>query len=156
MAKYWAFERVWGCIMQLTDDQFTQHIEYSAGSVRNHIIHMMSATRRWIKRLEGAEVPPHLSFGDYTTRKATKAKWDEIRAEVMEYICTLTQAQLDEIIQWELPSRGVKHENRRWEVLLHVANHTTDHRSQMLAMINQTFGIETVEQDMIFYLVESK
>jgi uncharacterized damage-inducible protein DinB len=36
---------------------------------------------------------------------------------------------------------------------LHVINHGTDHRAQILAMLNQLGG-ETVEQDLIFYLRE--
>ena len=71
---YWAFERVWDCIMPLTDAQFTQDIDYSIGSIRNHVVHMMSGTRRWMERLQGIEIAPHLPFDDYATRTAAKAQ----------------------------------------------------------------------------------
>jgi len=153
---YWAFEKVWECADQLTDEQFTQDIGYSRGSIRNQIVHMMSATRRWIIRLNGGEMIPHLAFNDFPTRAAIKAKWDELRAEALTYISSLTEADLDGKITWQLPDRGMIAENARWEILLHVANHATDHRAQMLAVLNRYFGIETVEQDMIFYLAEPK
>jgi uncharacterized damage-inducible protein DinB len=39
---------------------------------------------------------------------------------------------------------------RRWQVLLHVANHGTDHRAQLLRLLND-LGVRTVAQDDIFY-----
>jgi len=153
---YWAFDKIWNCVMQLSDDQFVQELGYSRGSTRNQIVHMMSATRRWIIRLNGSEMVPHLAFDDFATRAATKAKWNELRAEAMAYISSLTETDLDSTIFWQLPDRGMSAENARWEILLHVANHATDHRAQILAMLNQHFGIETMEQDFLFYLLEVK
>jgi uncharacterized damage-inducible protein DinB len=142
--------------MQLTDEQFVQDLGYSRGPIRNQVVHMMSATQRWIIRLTGGEMVPHLSFDDYSTRAAAKAKWDELRAEAVKYISALTESDLDGEIAWQLPDRGLSARNARWEILLHAANHATDHRAQILAMLNQHFGIQTMEQDLLFYLLEAK
>lgn len=154
--NYWAFDKVWGCVLQLSDEQFTEELDYSRGSIRNQVMHMMSATRRWIIRLNGGEMVPHLAPEDFSTRSATKAKWDELRVEALDYVNTLNEADLDGVVHWQLPDRGMDAENTRWEILLHVANHATDHRAQILAMLNQHFGIQTMEQDLLFYLLEAK
>ncbi|MBN2304641.1 MAG: DinB family protein [Anaerolineae bacterium] len=151
---YWAFERVWTCIMPLTDAQFTQPIDYSMGSIRHHVVHLMSGTDRWMKRLQGADIPPPLEFEDFPTRAAVRQQWDVIRGEVLVYVRALDQAQLNESVLWEAPSRGFSQHNRRYEILMHVANHMTDHHAQMLAMLHHHFGAATVEQDMVFFLVE--
>ncbi len=153
---YWAFEKVWDGVLQLSDAQFTQELGYSRGSIRNQVVHLMSATWRWVIRLKEEPMPPHLAFGDFGTRTATKAKWDELRLASMAYVDSLSEADLDGIVRWELPDRHMAAQNARWEILLHVANHATDHRSQILAMLNQHFGIETPEQDLLFYLLERK
>jgi len=153
---YWAFEKVWECVMQLSDEQFVQELGYSQGSIRHQVIHMMSATQRWLIRLRQEAMQPHLEFEDYNTRAAAKAKWDELRAETMAYVNSLSAADLEAVIPWKLPARGLAAENARWEILLHAANHATDHRAQILAMLNQHFGVETPEQDMLFYLLERK
>jgi len=151
---YWAFEKVWECVMQLTDEQFVEELGYSRGSIRHQVVHMMSATQRWIIRLKQEPMQPYPAFEDFNTRAATKAKWDELRAEAMAYVNSLSEADLDSVIHWELPARKLSAENACWEILLHVANHATDHRAQILAMLNQHFDIDTPEQDMLFYLLE--
>ena len=153
---YWAFDKVWDSITQLTDGQFVQELDYSRGSIRNQVVHMMSATQRWIIRVNGSEMAARLSFDDFPTKELTRAKWDELRGEAMKYLSTLGESDLDAKITWQLPERKVSAEDTRWEILLHVANHSTDHRAQILAMLNQHFRIETPEQDMIFYLREAK
>lgn len=154
--NYWAFERVWACIVHLTDEQFAHEVDYSRGSIRNQVVHLMSATQRWVYRLQHIEPPPRLVNEDFVSLAQIKTKWDELRDETMKYLDTLTREQLEEVIRWELPERGFMEEDRRWEILLHVANHGTDHRAQILAILNQHFGIETVEQDMILYLREKQ
>ena len=38
-----------------------------------------------------------------------------------------------------------------WQVLLHVVNHGTDHRAQLLRVLND-LGVKTEYQDYIFYV----
>ena len=40
-----------------------------------------------------------------------------------------------------------------WQVLLHVVNHGTDHRAQLLRILND-LGVETTSQDYIFYVYD--
>lgn len=152
--NFWAFERVWDCISQLSDEQFVEEIDYSTGSIRNLVVHLMSGNRNWMSRLQGSEMPTRLVFEDFDTPSTTKAKWDELRKEFLNYLVSLNQEQLDETVNWELPARGLKLGNLRWEILLHVANHATDHRAQILAILHHHFHVKTVEQDMIIYLAE--
>lgn len=153
---YWAFEKVWECVMQLSDEQFTQELGYSRGSIRHQVVHMMSATQRWIIRLKQDPLPEHLAFEDYNTLATTKSKWDELHTDAMAYVNSLSEADLDAVIHWKLPARELSADSPRWKILLHAANHATDHRAQILAMLNQHFGIDTPEQDMLFYLLEAK
>lgn len=152
---YRTFDKVWDCIMHLSDEQFVQELDYSIGSIRNHVVHLMSVEQRWLKRLQEAEVPADIPFSDYTTRAAVKAKYDGIRAEILEYVNGLTQQDLDGMFTYSIPYRDIfNRRNHRWEFLLHIANHSTDHRSQILAMLKLNFNAPTVEQDFSFYLFD--
>lgn len=154
--NFWAFERVWECICQISEEQFIQPIDYSTGSIRNIVAHIMSANRNWMGRLQDAEMSPRLVYEDFISLPQTKAKWDELRQEFQNYLDSLTEDQLEETVNWELPARGLRSDNPRSELLLHLANHATDHRAQILAILHQHFHVQTVEQDMIFYLAERK
>jgi uncharacterized damage-inducible protein DinB len=148
---FWAFERVWESICQISDEQFVEQIDYSTGSIRNIVAHIMSANRNWMGRLQDAELP-RLTYEEFVSLSQTKAKWDELRTEFMDYLDSLTEEQLEETVNWELPARGLKFRTSRWQILLHVANHATDHRAQVLAILHYHFHAKTVEQDMIFHI----
>ena len=84
----------------------------------------------------------------------TKAKWDELQKEFLDHLNSLDQEQLDETVEWELLSQGLKSTSSRDEILLHLANHGTDHRAQILSILHHHFHVKTIEQDMIYYLAE--
>lgn len=141
--------------MQLTDAQFAQSIRYSTGSIRGQVLHTMSATQRWIERFEGRPLTAHPNFADYPTRQSARSAWNAGRTQVRAYLLTLSEEKLDRVVHWELPNRNLSADQPLWQVLLHVANHTTDHRAQILALLNQHFNIQTPEQDMLFYLLKT-
>jgi len=149
---FWAFDSVWSAIDQINDNQFTSDLGYSHGSIRNIVVHMISSHRRWLARLNLAPAPPHLAFEAFPSRASAKAEWDRDRKEWLRYAESLTQEALDESIPYLIPGRTVDTETTRWRVLLHLVNHSTDHRSQILALLNTSFGISTPEQDFIIYL----
>ena len=152
--NFWAFERVWGCIMQLNDNQFAQPIDYSTGSIREHVVHMASAIYRRIQQLQGKDIPSHLTPEDFPTRETVKARWDKVKNETYAYLSTLTESDLDGKVQGKSHDTGAIIENTPWEILLHMVNHATDHRSQILAMLHHHFEVETLGQDMMACLVE--
>jgi uncharacterized damage-inducible protein DinB len=152
--SYWAFDRVWSAIDQLSDAQFTADLGYSLGSVRNIVVHVISSHRRWLARLQGTPPLDHLRFEDFATRQEVRREWDKAREECLGYVTSLSRADLGQAVPYTIPSRGIETVTQRWQILIHLVNHSTDHRSQILALLNVKFGIPTPEHDFIFYLWE--
>lgn len=147
----WAHERVWECLMPLSDEQFVRDLGYSFGSVRNQVVHVMNGDRRWLARLRGQTPPDFLPFEDYPTSAAARERWNSIEAEFFAYIQSLTDDDLSRELDLDFPNRGgVKH-NAVWQILAQLVNHGTDHRAQILALLHQ-LSASTVEQDFIHYL----
>lgn len=150
--NYWAHRRVWGCVEQLSEVQFTQESDYSWGSVHSQVVHTMSAEWIWFSRLKGDSPTGALRNEEYPTRAAIRQKWDAVEQEVRAYLNSLSDADLEGDFTYQTTS-GESYTHNRLNILLHVVNHGTDHRAQTLAIIDQVGG-PTVEQDLLFYLRE--
>ncbi len=133
----------------LSQEQFTRDASYSYGSVRNQLVHIMSADNTWFCELRGLEVPGPLDPADFDDRQALRARWDGIEQDMRAYLAALR----DEVLI-EKPFPAGEDENLIvWQVLLHVVNHGTDHRAQVLRLLND-LGVKTAYQDYIFYVYD--
>jgi uncharacterized damage-inducible protein DinB len=137
-------------VVLLSDEQFKQTAGYSHGSVRDQIVHLMSADDYWFSGLRGVVRPEPLNPGDFEDRKILRARWDSIEQSMSDYLANLQDEML-----FKVPfTDGEDEDLPLWQALLHVANHGTDHRAQILRLLND-LGVETTSQDYIFYIYGS-
>ena len=137
--------RKWESIMQLTDEQFVAEIGYSHGSIRHQVVHVAGAEGRWLRGLKGALDARTFrpDPADYPTRQSALALWEAGARELAAYAASLEEAALR-----HTPAgfRGPA-----WQALLHVVNHGTDHRAQILRALHD-FGAPTFDQDLVLHL----
>ncbi|MBI4928784.1 MAG: DinB family protein [Anaerolineae bacterium] len=138
------------CITQLTPEQFTQAVGYSHGSVRDQVLHLISVDDVWFSELRGVEPAPEFVPSDGDDRERIRAYWDGVEQKMRAILADLRDESLFEkpIVDPEEDRDLVV-----WQVLLHVVNHGTDHRAQLLRVLND-LGIKTSSQDYIFYVYE--
>ena len=55
-------------VAPLSHEQFTQDVDYSHGSVRDQIVHLMSVDDTWFSGLRGGEIPESLVPADFDDR----------------------------------------------------------------------------------------
>ena len=137
-------------IMSLTDEQFVQPVAYSHESVRDQVVHIMSVDGAWFSDLRGVEFTGHLNPEDFNDRAVIRAHWDTVEQNMRDYLANL---QDDMLSQNPFPA-GEDENLLLWQVLLHVANHGTDHRAQLLRYLND-LGIKTTSQDYIFFVYDN-
>lgn len=144
--NYTFFRRVWDSIMTLSDEQFTADVPYSHGSIRNHMVHLATVDTRWLRGLQ--ESPDARGFRlkpeDYPTRESALAVWEQAADEVTTYVTGLDETALERTV----PGMPMA----TWQVLLHIANHGTDHRAQVLRALHD-FGAPTFDQDAAYYFM---
>jgi uncharacterized damage-inducible protein DinB len=140
--------KIWDtCITSLSDEQFMQAVDYSHGSVRNQIVHIMSTDEAWFSGLRGVEFPEPFNPAEVDDREIIRTHWDNVEQTMRAYLATLRDDML-----FEKPfAEGEDKDLILWQVLLHVANHGTDHRAQLLRLLND-LGVKTEYQDYIFYV----
>ncbi len=133
-------------VTHLSEDQFRQPNGYSLGSIRNQFVHLMDVDSAWFGDLRGAAVPGAFETPDDMDRTAIRAQWDAVEGFMNAYLADLRDDMLA-----DTPLEGEDAALKLWQVLLHVANHGTDHRAQILRLMADA-GVRTPPQDYIFYV----
>ncbi len=133
----------------LSEEQFTQDVDYSHGSVKDQIVHLMSADEQWFTGLRGEDIPGPLNPAAFKNREAIREHWDKLEKKMREYLAKLR----DDMLPEKPFPEGEDKDLILWQVLLHVANHGTDHRAQILRLLHD-LGVKTTSQDYIFYVYD--
>lgn len=155
----WADTRVLKAAEGLTPDQWLAPGSAGRGSIRDTLVHAIAAQRRWMSWLDGS-VPPQeamrLNIDPETVPDlgALRERWEQVQQQTRAFLERATEELLAEEISSPTP-RGDVWTAPRWEILVHVANHNTQHRSEVAAMLTQ-FGHSPGDLDVLFYLFERR
>ncbi len=151
---YWANRKLFTVLSQLTPEQFTQPVAGGYGSVRNTLVHMMSAEWGWIDRCGGPRRPAQLKPDDYPTVESVIEQWAIVEGYAREFLGTLTDADLARIVQFNLGVTGPQ-AMAVGELLQHGSTHGVHHRGQV-ALLLRELGVAPGNVDLLFYDVERR
>ena len=143
--------KIWDSyVTPLSDEQFTQDVAYSHGSVRDQIAHLMSVDESWFSELRGVEPSEPFPPANFDDRESIRAHWDSVEQSMRDYL-----AELRDDMLFDMPIEEPEEDKDLivWQVLLHVVNHGTDHRAQLLRLLHD-LGVKTTSQDYIFYVYD--
>lgn len=150
----WANKRLFQVIARLTSDEFTRPVAGSYGSIRNTLVHVMSAEWGWLERCGGTPRGPRLNPDDYPTVESVVTQGANVERYIREFFAGLTDADLDRHIEYTTgPSE--KSVMPLGELMHHGAIHAVHHRGQvalLLRMLGQTPG----DFDILFYYGERR
>jgi uncharacterized damage-inducible protein DinB len=144
--------KIWDSyVTPLSCEQFTQDMAYSHGSVRNQILHLIDADELWFSELQNIKPSEPLPPANFDDRKNIRARWDYVEQNMRNYLAKLRDDML-----FDAPIEEPEEDKNliAWQVLLHVVNHGTDHRAQLLRLFND-LGLKTTSQDYIFYVFDN-
>ena len=102
----------------------------------------------WFSELRGVEPSETFPPANFDDRKIIGAHWDRVEQSMRDYL-----AELRDDMLFDKPIKEPEEDKDLivWQVLLHVVNHGTDHRAQLLRLLND-LGVKTMSQDYIFYV----
>ncbi|MEO0565229.1 MAG: DinB family protein, partial [Chloroflexota bacterium] len=86
---------------------------------------------------------------DFRAIMKIRTYWDGVEESMRVYL-----AALQDDILLEKPLDGEDKDLFVWQVLLHVVNHGTVHRAQILRLLKD-LGIKTGPQDYVFYIYDN-
>ena len=145
----WANERVLDATAPLSPEQFTRDMGNSFPSIRDTLVHVMSAEWVWLSRLRGES--PTTMPADWKSyeHEQVRARWAEVARALEQHVGGLGVEDLDRVIEYTMLS-GQPSASSIAEILRHVVNHSTYHRGQVTTMLRQ-LGASAPTTDLIAY-----
>jgi uncharacterized damage-inducible protein DinB len=146
---YWASKKLLSAVSQLTPEQFTQQVAGSYGSVRNTMVHILSAEWGWLDRCGGHKRGPALKADDYPTVESLVTTWAKVEQWMRAFLAELKDEDLHRTVEFKSPG-GETRSMPLGELMQHGAIHGVHHRGQ-IALLLRELGCVPGNFDMLLY-----
>lgn len=143
----WANEKILAQVAHLGDEQFKKQWSTGYRSIHENLIHLISADHNWLRGWQGLERAPRLTAEDLPDLASIRTLWSALWEERRAYLESLSEAELEASIS--PPDRPAL---LRWQAMLQAANHATQHRAEMAAMLTDA-GQSPGDIDYVFFVL---
>jgi uncharacterized damage-inducible protein DinB len=147
---YWANTKLLGVVAQLPPDEFTRSVSGSYGSVRNTLVHILSAEWGWLDRCGGPERGDRLKQEDFPTADSLMQLWARVEGYVRSFLSGLDDDDLTRPIEFAIGG-GPKRSVPLGDLMQHAAVHAVHHRGQV-ALLLRTLGHVPGNFDLLLYV----
>lgn len=149
--NFWANTGILRACERISTDEFTRSVvpDPGWGSLRGVLVHALDAEVGWRCVLQGQDATEILAAVDFADVLALKSRWEIEQAAWLDYLAGLSVESLNAGYGND-PERGLK----VWQVIVHVINHGTQHRSEAAAILTG-YGQSPGELDFDLFLQEN-
>jgi uncharacterized damage-inducible protein DinB len=148
----WANHRTIDACAPLASEQFTRDLASSFRSVRDTLAHIYGAQWVWLERWHG-RIPTALpATADFPNLDTVRRRFIEIDRNLVDFAASLNADDLHRIVQYKTVA-GTAQAQPLWQMLQHVANHSTYHRGQVTTLLRQ-LGAKATSTDLIAFYRE--
>lgn len=148
----WANNRVFDACAELTQEQFLAGSGSSTAdaSIRDTLVHVVGAQEIWLARSNGVSPTTFLKPDDFGTLALIRQYWDQVEAHTQGYLARVEEDVLEEVMEYTT-TRGEPYAQPRWQTLMHLLNHSTQHRSEVATLLTR-MGHSPGELDLLVYI----
>ncbi len=147
----WASHKITYHILQMPEERWMQQTPSSFDSLYKTILHMWDAETIWFQRMRNHE---KLVIPSQTFDPSMKDACNGLLHQSMQWEQFVDQQLTNEILNSNLyyhNSKGESFSQPVHEVVLHVFNHSTYHRGQLITMMRQLGDTNPPSTDFINY-----
>lgn len=148
----WANARILNAAAHVTDEQFLAPGSFPHGALRGTLVHALFAEWIWRQRWEGTSPTAKLNPQDFPTFESLRLRWADEEKLLMSFVENVTDKRLNSLFFYTTTS-GEPHERILWQVMVHLVNHGTQHRSEAAALLTD-FGHSPGDLDLVYFLAE--
>jgi uncharacterized damage-inducible protein DinB len=132
----WANARLLDAVAAVSAEQLTRTIECSFSSIAGTLSHIVGVEWVWLRRWKGESpraIPDWMTTGDLA---ALRAKLTDVERERETFLESVTDTDLTRRISY-VNMKGEPWEYSLADMLVHVVNHSTYHRGQVVTLLRQ-------------------
>jgi uncharacterized damage-inducible protein DinB len=149
---YWANNKLFKVVSQLTPGQFTQSVAGSYGSIRNTLAHVLSAEWVWLDRYSGPARGTRPQPDDFPTLESLIDTWSKVEEQIRGFLSGLHDEDLSRRVEF-IMSGDIKASRLLGELIQHAAMHAVHHRGQV-ALLLRALGYAPGNFDLFLYDAE--
>jgi uncharacterized damage-inducible protein DinB len=153
LANYniWANNKMIGWLSEINEVQFKQSIVSSFGSIAGNALHIASAEKVWLNRLEENPAPTWLAGEFNGDRETLFTIWKKGSEEIKLFIQNFDENNLQNKLKFKRLN-GDENELAYYQIFSHVLTHSIFHRGQFVTLLRQVGYTKVSGTDMLdFY-----
>lgn len=153
----WATDRVFDAAARLTPEQLDVPGQAGRGSIRQTLLHMITTQKGWLAWWDGS-LPPEeairvrLDLTENPDLAAIRGAWDQVAEQTQAFVNGLSDEDAARTFTFT-PPHGPSWTMPLWQMMLHVANHGTQHRSEIAAILTAA-GHSPGDLDLLYFYFE--
>lgn len=148
----WANARILSATSKVNTEQFLADASFPFGGLRGTLTHILFAEWIWRMRWTGESPTAGFKPEEFADFPALYARWQAEEKALNDFAASLTDERLNATFQYK-NTKGDVFEAVLWQVMAHVVNHGTQHRSEAAAMLTGV-GHSPGDIDLIVFLRE--
>jgi uncharacterized damage-inducible protein DinB len=148
----WADDRMFGAVAKLPPEAFLRDLGSSLKSVRDTVVHLVSAQWVWFNRWQGKVPPGMWNAAEYPDAASVRSKWESLWAELGPFLKSKSDADLARDLRYK-NLKGEEFAYPLGQLAMHLANHSSYHRGQVTTLLRQ-LGAEPVATDFVVFLAK--
>jgi uncharacterized damage-inducible protein DinB len=133
-------------------EDLTRDAGISFGSLLGTMAHMLISQRLWLSRFSGAPLGRLPAIEDFPDLPSWIHGWEETAAGIEAFLAALTDDQLAGSLTWT-STTGETYTRPLWEPVIHLVNHSTYHRGQVVSLLRQ-MGYKSPKTDLVYYFID--
>ncbi len=130
----WANHRVLRVVATLSVADFKRDLGSSHGGIRGTLTHALSAEWLWLERWKGVSPRQMMDEGEFPDVVALRDRWAAIDEHRASWFKSLRAREIAGPVRYR-NLEGREFEARLWQLVQHVANHSTYHRGQVATLL---------------------
>lgn len=155
----WAYEyhyranaRILSAAESLGEAQFNAQVLPNHNSLRGTLVHTLSAEWIWLSRWHGTSPAAGLRADDFPTLDSIRERWHQEEQALRAFLAAQSDDDLQRLVSYT-NLKGKAFARPLWQLMLHVVNHGTQHRSEAAAMLTE-LGHSPGDMDMTVLMQE--